>query len=395
MIHYLLVPLAKYIESFRFFESIHLRALCAGLTAFLIGIVIGPGIIDRLGQLRWRERIACDSAKLTELNEKAGKSGTPTMGGMILVLSTVTGTLLFARLDQHLVLAALWAMTAMGVLGGIDDRIKLMKLPDPKNPKRFRNGMDAWPKIWGQIMIGTVAMVWIWWTMADVPGWDVFRVPGLSALGLHSVGLGGMGWSGADLGTSGFSLGPLMIPIGIFVLVATSNAVNLTDGMDGLAAGCGVIVTLVLAVTSYLVGHIGLAPHLGEVFIPQGGELSVFLCALAGGTGGFLWWNCFPARVFMGNTGSMALGGALAVAAMGMRQEFVLAVAGAAFVWEAVSVILQVGSYKTRGGKRIFLIAPYHHHLQFKGWPESRVVMSFWIGTAVCSVLALGLQRVL
>jgi len=375
VIHWLLLPLAQYIESFQLFESVHLRALCAGLTAFLVGIVVGPGIIDRLGQLSWRERIASDSEKLKQLNEKAGKAGTPTMGGMILVLSTATGTLLFARLDQHLVLAALWTMTAMAVLGGIDDRIKLMRVPDPKNPKRLRNGMDAWPKIGGQILIGSIAMIWVWWTMADVPGWDMLRVPG---------------FSGTEL-----SLGAVMIPIGVFVLVATSNAVNLTDGMDGLAAGCGVIVTLVLAVTSYLVGHSGLAPHLGEVFIPQGGELAVFLCALAGGTAGFLWWNCFPARVFMGNTGSMALGGALAIAAMGMRQEFVLAIAGAAFVWEAVSVILQVGSYKTRGGKRVFLIAPYHHHLQFKGWPESRVVMSFWIGTAVCGVLALGLQRVL
>ena len=373
MVHYLLVPLARYIESFRLFESIHLRALCAGLTAFLIGIVIGPGIIERLGQMRWRERIASDSDKLDAMHK--GKADTPTMGGMILVLATATGTLLFARLDQHLVLAALWSMTAMGVLGGIDDRIKLLGLPDPRNPGKLRKGMDAWPKIWGQVLIGTVAMIWIWWTMQDVPGWDALRLPAF---------VGG-----------GFSLGMLIVPVGVFVLVATSNAVNLTDGMDGLAAGCGVIVTLVLAVTAYLVGHKTVAPHFGEVFIPQGGELAVFLCALAGGTAGFLWWNCHPARVFMGNTGSMALGGALAIAAIGMRQEILLAIAGAAFVWEAVSVILQVGSYKTRGGKRIFLIAPYHHHLQFKGWPESRVVMSFWIGTAVCGVVALGLQRVL
>ena len=373
MVHYLLVPLARYIESFRLFESIHLRALCAGLTAFLIGIVVGPGIIDRLGQMRWRERIASDSAKLADLNR--GKADTPTMGGMILVMATATGTLLFARLDQHLVLAALWTMTAMGVLGGIDDRIKLIGVPDPKHPGKLRKGMDSWPKVWGQVFIGTVAMVWIWWTMQDVPGWDALRLPG---------------FAGGEL-----SLGLLIVPVGVFVLVATSNAVNLTDGMDGLAAGCGVIVTLVLAVTAYLVGHRTVAPHLEQVFIPQGGELAVFLCALAGGTAGFLWWNCHPARVFMGNTGSMALGGALAIAAVGMRQEILLAIAGAVFVWEALSVILQVGSYKTRGGKRIFLIAPYHHHLQFKGWHESRIVMSFWISTAVCGVVALGLQRVL
>jgi len=379
VIHHLLVPLARYIESFRLFESIHLRALCAGLTAFLVGIVVGPGLIDRLRQLRWRERIESGSEELARRQKESGKQGTPTMGGMILVLATATGTLLFARLDQQLVLVALWTMTAMAVLGGIDDRIKLMGLPDPGNPGKRRRGMDGWPKVRGQILIGAVAMTWIWLSMRDVPGWDALRLPGLDALGL----------------TAGLSLGVLVIPLGILVLVATSNAVNLTDGMDGLAAGCGVIVTLVLAVTAYIVGNARFAPHLDQLFIPQGGELAVFLCALAGGTAGFLWWNCHPARVFMGNTGSMALGGALAVSAVGLRQEVLLAVAGAAFVWEALSVILQVWSFRTRGGKRIFLIAPYHHHLQFKGWPESRVVMSFWIGTAVCGVVALGLQRVL
>ncbi len=375
MVYHLLVPLARHIGSFRAFESIHFRALCAALTAFLIGLIVGPGIIERLGQLRWRERIASDSDELTRRQVAAGKGNTPTMGGMILVLSTATATLLFARLDQHLVLAALWAMTAMAVLGGIDDRIKLIGPPDPKRPGKRRHGMDAWPKIWGQVLIGAVAMTWIWCTMRGIPGWDEISIPGLPDLT--------------------FTLGPLVIALGIFVLVATSNAVNLTDGMDGLAAGCSVIVTLVLALTAYLVGHAGIAPHLDQMFIPEGGELAVFLCALAGGTGGFLWWNCHPARVFMGNTGSMALGGALAVAAVGLRQEILLAIAGAAFVWEAVSVIIQVVSFRTRGGKRVFLIAPYHHHLQFKGWPESRVVMSFWIGSAVCGVLSLAVQRVI
>ncbi len=374
MVHHLLLPLAKYIESFRLFESIQLRAICAGLTAFLVGLVVGPGIIERLGSLRWRERIASDSEELARRQAAAGKSGTPTMGGMILVLATATGTLLFARLDSTLVVAALWTMTAMAVLGGMDDRIKLQRRPDPRHPGKFRKGMDGWPKVWGQVLIGAIAMTWIWSSMRHVPGWDAARLPGL-----HAVG---------------FSLGAFVIPLGVLVLVATSNAVNLTDGLDGLAAGCGVIVTLVLAVAAYFVGHARIAPHLSQVFVPEGGELAVFLCALAGGIGGFLWWNCHPARVFMGNTGSMAIGGALAVAAVGLRQELLLAVAGAAFVWEALSVILQVGSYRMRGGKRVFLIAPYHHHLQFKGWPESRVVMSFWIGTAVCGVVALGLQRV-
>jgi phospho-N-acetylmuramoyl-pentapeptide-transferase len=178
-------------------------------------------------------------------------------------------------------------------------------------------------------------------------------------------------------------------------MVGTNNAVNLTDGLDGLAAGCGAIVTVVLGVVAYCVGRRALSADLGQIFVPGADEIAVFLASLGGGVVGFLWWNCKPAKVFMGNTGALALGGALGIAAVVVRQEILLLVAGFAFVWEAVSVMIQVGSYKWRGGKRVFLCAPFHHHLQFLGWPESRVVMSFWIGTVVLSVVALGLQRVL
>jgi len=314
----------------------------------------------------------------------AGKSGTPTMGGMIIVLATVVGCLLFARLDAHVVIAALWTTTAMGVLGGIDDRIKLLGRVDPRTGKK-RNGMDAWPKVLGQVLIGGVAVSWLWFEMAQQPGWASFRAFGWALPAQFSV-------FGFTLPTVIAAL--LFVATGVFVMVGTSNAVNLTDGLDGLAAGCGTITVLVLMVFAYLVGRTDMAAAFGAPYIPNGGELAVFLAALAGATGGFLWWNCHPAKVFMGNTGSMALGGALAISAVALRQEVVLLVAGLVFVWETVSVILQVWSFKTRG-KRIFRIAPYHHHLQFIGWSESRVVMSFWIGSAFFGVIALGLAKVL
>jgi phospho-N-acetylmuramoyl-pentapeptide-transferase len=375
MVPSLLLPLSDHVGGFRLFESITLRAVCAALMAFLVCFIVGEGIIQRLRALRFGERIGSGSDWLAQKHSAAGKGGTPTMGGMIFVLAALIGTLLFARLDKPLVLVALWTMTAMGVLGGYDDRIKLLGLPDPRNPGKKMRGMRLKPKLLAQTLIAAVACVWLWSEMKDVPGWATLRIPGLPGA-VIPLGIG-------------------VVFFGIFTLVGISNAVNLTDGLDGLAAGCGTIVVLVMTVVAYLVGRVDAARYLGQVFVPGAGELTVFLASLAGALGGFLWWNCHPAKVFMGNTGSLALGGALAIAAVGVRQEMLLFVAGFAFVWEAVSVILQVASFRYRGGRRIFLIAPYHHHLEKLGWPESRVVMSFWIGSAFLGVVALGLTRAL
>ncbi len=375
MVPGLLLPLAKHVEGFHAFESITLRAVCAALTAFLVCFFVGKGIIVRLRELKFGERIGSGSEWLRQKHEAAGKGGTPTMGGMIFVLATVLATVLFARLDKPLVLVGLWTMTAMGVLGGYDDRVKLLGIPDPANPGKNMRGMRFHHKLAAQTFIALVAVTWLWLAMKDVPGWATLRIPMLSDVALP--------------------LGVGVVALGVFVVVGIGNAVNLTDGLDGLAAGCGTIVVLVMAVVAYLVGRVDAARWLGQVFVPGAGEMTVFLSALAGAVGGFLWWNCHPAQVFMGNTGSLALGGALAVTAVGLRQELVLFVAGFAFVWEAVSVLLQVASFRWRRGKRIFLIAPYHHHLEKLGWPESRVVMSFWIGSAFLGVVALGLTRAL
>jgi phospho-N-acetylmuramoyl-pentapeptide-transferase len=375
MIPSLLLPISDLVPGFRAFESITLRAALAAVTAFLVCFIVGKGIIERLRALKFGERIGSGSDWLAKKHLAAGKGGTPTMGGMIFVLAALIGTLLFARLDKPLVLIGLWTMTAMGVLGGYDDRVKLLGIPDPANPGKTMRGMRLKAKLLAQTFIALVAVAWLWLEMKDVPGWATLRVPGISEFALP-IGVG-------------------VVALGVFVVVGISNAVNLTDGLDGLAAGCGTIVVLVMAVVAYLVGRVDAARYLGQVFVPGAGEMTVFLSALAGAVGGFLWWNCHPAQVFMGNTGSLALGGALAIAAVGLRQELLLFVAGFAFVWEAVSVLLQVASFRWRGGKRIFLIAPYHHHLEKLGWPESRVVMSFWIGSAFLGVVALGLTRAL
>jgi phospho-N-acetylmuramoyl-pentapeptide-transferase len=375
MVPSLLLPLSNHIAGFRAFESITLRAICAAITAFLVCFIVGEGIIDRLRSLRFRERIGSGSDWLAQKHQAAGKGGTPTMGGMIFVLAALIATVLFARLDKPLVVVGLWTMTAMGVLGGYDDRIKLLGLPDPANPGKKMRGMRLKPKLAAQAAIALVAVTWLWIEMKDVPGWATLRIPMVPGAAIP-IGVG-------------------VVALGVFTLVGISNAVNLTDGLDGLAAGCGTIVVLVMTVVAYFVGRVDTAGWLGQVFIPGAGEMTVFLAALGGAVGGFLWWNCHPAKVFMGNTGSLALGGALSIAAVGLRQELLLFIAGFAFVWEAVSVILQVASFRWRGGKRIFLIAPYHHHLEKLGWPESRVVMSFWIGSAFLGVVALGLTRAL
>jgi phospho-N-acetylmuramoyl-pentapeptide-transferase len=372
MVYAWLVPLSRHVASFRAFESVTFRAACAALTALLVCVIVGPGIIERLAALRWRERTDTDHAGLNAINDKERKAGTPTMGGMIFVLATACAVLLFGRLDNRLVVLCLWTTVAFGVLGGMDDRIKLQGRVGPDG-KPVR-GLTERQKLIGQWALALAVVTWAWLEMREVPGWSDVRVPFLGPVPL---------WA------------PLALFFGAFVIVATDNAVNLTDGLDGLAAGCGAIVTMVLAVAAYCAGRRTLAADLGHLFVPGADEVAVFLAALGGGLAGFLWWNCKPAKVFMGNTGALALGGAFGVTAFVVRQEFLLLVAGFAFAWEVLSVVIQRWSFRHRGGRRVFRCAPFHHHLQLLGWPEPKVVMSFWIGTAFLGVVALGLQRVL
>lgn len=386
MVHHLLVPLSEHIESLGLLRSVTFRALCAALAAFLICFIVGPGLIDQLRAMKLGEVIRSGSERLEQ--EAAKKAGTPTMGGMIFVLATGIATLLFARIDLAIVQAPLWATVALAVLGGADDRIKLLQLPDPDDPSKTRKGMSGRGKVLGQLVIGAVALLWLWSDLRHIPGWTDSWLG--FELGEYATWHGVMDLLG---GTATWVVLGCMLAFGLLVTVATTNSVNLADGMDGLAAGCGIFVLLTLTLVAYLVGHVGAADHLGLVYVPGAEELAVFLAALTGATAGFLWWNAHPAKVFMGDTGSLALGGALAISAFAVRQELLLVVAGAAFAWESLSVIIQVWSFRTRG-RRVFLCSPFHHHLQFKGWPESRIVMTFWVGSAFFCVLALGLLRV-
>ncbi|NUN53004.1 MAG: phospho-N-acetylmuramoyl-pentapeptide-transferase [Planctomycetaceae bacterium] len=326
------------------------RALCAAIAAFLFCLLLGPAVVRWLRMQRVGENIRTDSDRLNGILHGAGKVGTPTMGGILIVGAILFSTALFARLDGLPVILALWTTVAMGVLGAADDWRKLTV--------KASKGMSAGRKVAFQSAISLVVVGALYAHAA--PG----ERPGLVGLPVAKSMV--------------LDLGAFYLLAGVFVMVGASNAVNLTDGLDGLAAGCAVLAALALAPVAYAVGRADWSAFLHMPHVPQAGELTVYLGAVGGACAGFLWWNCHPASVFMGNTGSLALGGGLAVAALASRQEWALALAGGVFVFEVLSVVIQVAWFK-RTGRRIFRCAPFHHHLQFLGWKETQVVTRLWI----------------
>jgi len=347
------------------FRFITLRALCAALTAFLVCLVLGPSVIRWLRLQGMGEHIRTDSGRLNEILRGAGKGGTPTMGGVLIVMAVLTGTLLFARLDNLPVLLALWATAAMGVLGAADDWRKLTV--------RGSKGMSARRKVLFQAAISLVVV---------------------AALYLHAAPAERPGVVGIPMARSmALDLGGVYLLAGVFVMVGASNAVNLTDGLDGLAAGCSALAALALAPVAYAAGRVDWSAFLHMPHVPAAGEVTVYLAAVGGACLGFLWWNCHPASVFMGNTGSLALGGGLAVAALAVRQEWALALAGGVFAFEVLSVVIQVAWFK-RTGRRVFRCAPFHHHLQFLGWSETQVVTRLWIVAGILGLATLFVVKV-
>jgi phospho-N-acetylmuramoyl-pentapeptide-transferase len=346
------------------FRFITFRALCAALTAFLVCLVLGPSVIRWLRLQKVGERILTDSDRLNGILHGAGKVGTPTMGGVLIVLAVVTGTVLFARLDNMAVLLALWTTVALGVLGAFDDWRKLTV--------RGSKGMSARTKLafQGAVSLVVVAALYAHAAPGSRPG--VVGLPVARAMVLD--------------------LGAFYVIAGTFVMVGASNAVNLTDGLDGLAAGCSAMAALALAPVAYAVGRADWSAFLHMPHVAAAGEVTVFLAAMGGACMGFLWWNCHPASVFMGNTGSLAIGGGLAVAALAARQEWALAVAGGVFVLEVLSVVIQVAWFK-RTGRRVFRCAPFHHHLQFLGWKETQVVTRLWIVAGILGLLTLSVVK--
>ena len=353
--------LSQQIDGFNVFRYITFRAIGAAMTSFLLCLIFGNRVIRKLialkaGQpLRSKEEVH----QLAELQK--GKHGTPTMGGVLLLGSVALSTILWARPDNHFVWLAFGSMIWLGMLGFIDDYLKVTK--------KSSAGLSGRLKLAGQFALaGVVSAYFLLNPAVQVQARELF-VPFYKEPVLHNLG-----W--------------FTFLFFALVLVGTSNAVNLTDGLDGLATGCTITAAFAYAIIAYAAGNVKIASYLQIPFYPLAGELAVICMALVGAGMGFLWFNCHPARVFMGDTGSLAIGGVLGVVAICTKQELLLLVVGGIFVIEALSVILQVASFKLTG-KRIFRMSPIHHHFELMGWKENTVIVRFWILSIMFAFLGL------
>ncbi len=355
------------------YQNVMFRSIAAVLTSFLIALLVGPSIIRWLMRKKIGDRPEFYNATLNELTKE--KANTPTMGGLIILLALLASTLLWARLNNPFVQKATIVMIWFGILGGVDDWLKLTS----QIKHRSRNGLRPWEKLLFQIGGAVLIASFLYTDFANVPDGRRLWLP------FYKYGLP--------------LANPVFILIAILYMTATSNAVNLADGMDGLAAGCVGIVSAVLAVLCYAVSEINAqgqswAEYLSLPSISQAGELSIFYSAILGAVLGFLWYNCHPAQVFMGDTGSLPLGAAMGYGALVTRNEILLLVIGGVFVLELMSVVIQVGYFKLTGGKRVFKMAPIHHHFHLMGWSEPQVVVRFWLLAAAFAALALATLKI-
>ena len=346
--------LQQYESGFSVFQYITFRAILGTITALVLSLVIGPTMIRKLSSYKIGQHVRDDGPQ-----SHLSKAGTPTMGGALILVSIAISTLLWSDLSSEKVWVVLGVTMSFGLIGGFDDYKKLVY----GNSK----GLSARAKYFWQTVFGFAAAYFIY-SSAKTPVETTLIFPFLKDVMLP--------------------LGAGFIVLTYLVIVGSSNAVNLTDGLDGLAIMPTVMVAGALAVFAYLSGHSTFANYLGIPYVAGVGELSIFCGALVGAGLGFLWFNTYPAMVFMGDVGALALGAALGVIAVYVRQEIVLVIMGGVFVMETVSVILQVGSFKLTG-KRIFRMAPIHHHFELKGWPEPRVIVRFWIITVVLVLVGL------
>ena len=363
MFYYLFFEkLERFFSPFNVFRYITFRAAYATITALLICLVLGPAVIRSLRKMKVGQNIR------EEIRDKHNhKAGTPTMGGLLILVSLLLSTVLWARLDNPLVNVIIFSVIWFGAIGFMDDYFKLT---------RGAAGVRGWYKIAAQA-VGAFAVAYYVYAYASPPA---VVVQGLDELTREPV-------ANTVLSFPFFKnirpdLHWVFIPFATLVIVGASNAVNLTDGLDGLAIGCVIFVAATYAVLAYVTSHIRACGYLDILHLPQSGELSVFCAALVGASLGFLWYNSHPAQVSMGDTGSLALGGAIGSVAVFTKNELLLVVVGGIFVVEVVSVIIQVTSFKTRG-KRVFRMTPLHHHFEQLGWSESKIVIRFWIIAAI------------
>ena len=351
--------LARYFSGFHVFQYLTLRAILGVLTALAIALLVGPRMIRRLSVHQIGQTVRDDGPR-THLS----KAGTPTMGGALILVAIAATTFLWADLTNRMVWVALVVTLLFGTVGWTDDYIKLVA----KNPRGLP---PRWKYFW-QSVIGLACALFLYAT-ANGPAETELIVPVFKNVTVQ------LGW--------------WFVPVAYLVVVGSSNAVNLTDGLDGLAIMPTVMVAGALGIFAYVTGHAQFSHYLGFPHLPGAGELVVMCSAIVGAGLGFLWFNTYPAQVFMGDIGALALGAALGVIAVLVRQELVLLVMGGVFVMETVSVILQVASFKLTG-RRIFRMAPLHHHFELKGWPEPRVIVRFWIVTVVLVLVGLATLKI-
>ncbi|MEW6410522.1 MAG: phospho-N-acetylmuramoyl-pentapeptide-transferase [Nitrospirota bacterium] len=355
MLYHLLYPLHTFWIGFNVFKYITFRTAYAIITALLICFIFGPWVINRLKALKIGQQIRDDGPK-THIN----KEGTPTMGGLLILGAIFIPTLLWADLTNRYIWIVLLAAGGFGLIGFIDDYLKIKK----GNSK----GMKGIYKIVLQLIIALIIGMILYFDPKD-PYTSMLSIP------FFKKWLIDLGW--------------FYIPFAILVIVGSSNAVNLTDGIDGLATGLVGIAAAANAGFVYVSGHAQFARYLQVLYMPGMGELTIFCGAMLGACLGFLWYNTYPAEIFMGDVGSLGLGGALGTLAVITKHEIVLAIVGGIFVIEALSVIFQVGYFKLTGGKRIFKMAPIHHHFELKGWSEPKVLVRFWIIGIMLALLSL------
>jgi phospho-N-acetylmuramoyl-pentapeptide-transferase len=346
--------LTQFYSAFNVFSYLTFRAIISTLTALFISLYFGPKLIRYLQKMQIGQTVRDDGPE-----SHLSKSGTPTMGGLLILASIVVSVLLWADLSNIYVWVVLFVIVSFGIIGFVDDYRKVIR--------KDANGLIARWKYFWQTIIGLVTALFLFY-IAQGPNETALLIPFMKEL-LPQLGI-------------------FYVVMTYFVIVGTSNAVNLTDGLDGLAIVPTIMVAGAFALFAYVTGHVNFSAYLNIPHIALTSELVIVCTAIVGAGLGFLWFNTYPAQVFMGDVGSLALGAALGVIAVLVRQELVLFIMGGVFVMETVSVILQVGSYKMRG-QRIFRMAPIHHHYELKGWPEPRVIVRFWIISLILVLIGL------
>jgi len=355
----LLYPLVKFFSPLNVFRYLTFRSAYAAVTALLIAFLLGPGLIERLRVLKFGQSVRTDGPE-----SHLAKTGTPTMGGLLIILAVSVAVLLWSDFHSIYTWVSLGALIGFGLIGFVDDWLKIKK--------RNSDGISVAFKFWSQILVASAVALVLYFTGGSettrlyVP---FFKFPVLDL---------GIAW----------------VPIAVIYVVYWSNAVNLSDGLDGLATGLVIMALIAFSILTYLSGRADWSAYLGIPFIRGAGELTVFNLALMGACVGFLWFNSHPAEIFMGDVGSLALGGVLGTLSLIVKKEVLLLLVGGVFILEVVSVVLQVGYFKATKGKRLFKMAPLHHHFELKGWKETKVVTRFWILGGLFAIIALSTLKI-